>query len=210
MTRPKSFLFAVIFIFCFVSAFGAEDPEATARYEKGVEGLKAGVLQADFKALRLDCAGSKYRCEADSEDKKAIDALLNEKKFEEGLKKADEGIDASFVDIDLHYFAFVANMELERKERADFHRTVIRGLLDSIQEDKRGRSEEDAFIVINVHEEYVFLRFSNMKVKRQSLVNKNGHSWDVMECTDMEDNRDLTVYFNIDIPMKELRSALGQ
>ncbi|MBN2338840.1 MAG: DUF4919 domain-containing protein [Acidobacteria bacterium] len=210
MIRSVSFLFAVIFGFCSLSTFGGENTEATARYEKGVARLKAGDLQADFKALRLDCAESKYRCEADSEDKKAIAALLNENTFEEGLKKAEEGIDASFVDIDLHYFAFVANMELERKERAEFHRTVIRGLLDSIQENKRGRSEEDAFTVINVHEEYVFLRFSDMKVKSQALVNKDGHSWDVMVCTDMEDDREVTLYFNIDIPMKRLRSALGQ
>ena len=30
------------------------------------------------------------------------------------------------------------------------------GLLDSIQENKNGKSEEDAFVVINVHEEYTF------------------------------------------------------
>jgi hypothetical protein len=29
-----------------------------------------------------------------------------------------------------------------------------------------------------------------------------------MECTDAEGKRDITVYFNIDIPMKRLRDAL--
>ncbi len=198
----------VIAIFCLSSVIGKENPEATAKYEKALKQLKAGDLEVDFKGLRMNCAASKYGCEADSDDRKAVGLLLNEKKFEEALTAANKAIEAAFVDIEMHYLAFLASMELKKGGEAEFHKFMIRGLLDSIQENKRGRSEEDAFDVINVHEEYVFLRFSNMTVKKQSLAHKDGHSYDIMECTDNEEKRDITVYFNIDIPMKRLRDAL--
>jgi len=209
--KPKSvFMTAVVVCFCLAPASGREKPEATAKYEKALEQIKSGDLKVDFKALRLNCADSKYSCEGDSDDRKKIKALLNEKKFEEALKDINKAIENAFVDIELHYFAFIANMELKRQEKADFHKTIIRGFLDSIQEDKHGRSEEDAFVVINVHEEYVFLGFSNMRVRGQSLAHKDGHSFDIMDCTDLEDNGELKVYFNIDIPMNRLKSALGE
>lgn len=208
MKRSITIWFITAFCSCLAPAIGKSNPEATAKYEKALEQLKAGDLKIDFKALRLNCANSKYLCQADSEDTKKIRALLSEKKFEEALKNVDKAIEDAFVDIDLHYLAFMANMELKKEDKAQFHRTVIRGLLDSIQEDKHGRSEDDAFVVINVHEEYVFLGFSKMSVKKQSLVNKDGHSFDVMECTDTANSRDITVYFNVDIPMNRMRDAL--
>ena len=105
----------------------------------------------------------------------------------------------------------MANSESGNKEMAEFHKGVIRGLLDSIQDNKHGHSEEDAFVVINVHEEYTFLRFSNMQVTKQSLSRKDGHSYDVMNCKDTNDkDHEVTAYFNIDIPMKRLEDALAK
>ena len=119
-------------------------------------------------------------------------------------------MDKVFVDAELHYIAFIANSESENKEKAELHKGVIRGLLDSIQENKKGGSEEDAFVVINVHEEYTFLRFSNMQVTKQSLSHKDGHSYDIMVCKDMgHEGREVTVYFNVDIPTQSLRDALA-
>ena len=64
-------------------------------------------------------------------------------------------------------------------------------------------------MVINVHEEYTFLRFSNMPVTKQSLSHKDGHTYDIMVCKEMSDKgREVTAYFNVDIPTKRLRDAL--
>jgi hypothetical protein len=191
-------------------AYGKDNPAATASYEKALQQLKSGDLKIDFKALRLNCAASKYECEGDADDVKALFSLLNDKKFDQALKKVNQLLEKVFVDAELHYIAFVANSESENKEKAEFHKAVIRGLLDSIQENKKGRSEEDAFVVINVHEEYAFLRFSNMQVTKQGLSHKDGHSYDIMVCKDMgHDGSEVTAYFNIDIPTKSLRDALA-
>ena len=66
-------------------------------------------------------------------------------------------------------------------------------------------------MVINVHEEYTFLRFSNMQVTKQSLDRKDGHSYDIMVCKDMGDKgREVTAYFNIDIEEQRLSDVLGK
>jgi hypothetical protein len=70
--------------------------------------------------------------------------------------------------------------------------------------------DEDAFVVINVHEEYTFLRFSNMRVTKQSLSHKDGHTYDIMVCKDISrEGREVTAYFNVDIPTQSLRDALA-
>ena len=171
--------------------------------------LKSGNLKIDFKALRINCAASKYECEADPDDIKPLSSLLTDQKFDQALKKVNKLLEKVFVDAELHYIAFVANSESGNKEKAEFHKTVIRGLLDSIQENKHGQSEDDAFVVINVREEYTFLRFSHMRVSKQSLSHKDGHTYDIMDCQDMGNKGgEVTVYFNVDIPTQRLSDAL--
>jgi hypothetical protein len=197
---------------CSTLSYGKDNPEATANYEKALQQLKSGDVRVDFKALRLNCAAGKYECQADSDDIKSLFSLLNDKKFDQALKKANQALEKIFVDAELHYIAFIANTESGNKDQAEFHKAVIRGLLDSIQDNKHGNSEDDAFVVINVHEEYTFLRFSKMQVTKQSLTHKNGHTYDVMVCKDMSNDtdREVTAYFNIDIPTQSLRDALAK
>ncbi len=209
--KTRSLLWELaIVLLCTALAHGKDNAAATAGYEKVLEQLKSGDLKIDFKALRVNCAASKYECEADSDDIKLLSSLLNEKKFDQAREKVNQLLEKVFVDAELHYIAFVANTESGNREKAEFHKAVIRGLLDSIQENKHGLSEEDAFLVINVHEEYTFLRFSHMQVTKQSLSHKDGHTYDIMVCQDMSNKaREVTAYFNVDIPTQRLKDALA-
>jgi len=125
-----------IVLLCTALAHAKDNPAATARYEKALQQLKSGDLKIDFKALRIDCAASKYECEADPDDIKLLSSRLNDKKFDQALKKVNQLLEKAFVDPELHCIAFVANSESGNKEKAEFHKAVIRGLLDSIQESK--------------------------------------------------------------------------
>jgi hypothetical protein len=50
-----------------------------------------------------------------------------------------------------------------------------------------------------------------MQVTKQSLSHKDGHSYDVMVCQDMNDKgHEATVYFNVDIPERRLKDALAK
>ena len=57
-------------------------------------------------------------------------------------------------------------------------------------------------MVINVHEEYVVLRYLGFQPSEQSLVHKDGHSYDVMKVKNAQDGTEQTFYFNVDIPFK--------
>jgi hypothetical protein len=203
--RPRLLWKLAILLLCTPLAHGKDNPAATASYEKALQQLKSGDLKIDFKALRIDCAASKYECEADPDQITPLSSLLNSKKFDQALKKVNQLLEKVFVDAELHYIAFIANSESGNKEKAEFHKAVLRGLLDSVQENKHGQSEEDAFVVINVREEYTFLRFSHMQVTRQSLGHKESHTYDIMVCQDTSNKgREVTVYFNVDIPTQRL------
>ena len=182
MTMHKVLWSFLIVLLCIPTVYAASASDVTDRYEKALLQIKSGDVKADFKALRIDCADSKHECQADPEEIKQMFSLLNERKFDQVLAKVNQALEKAYVDAELHYIAYIANTESGHKEKAEFHKAVIRGILDSIQENKHGQSEEDAFVVINVHEEYTFLRFSNMQVTKQSLTHKDGHYYDVIIC----------------------------
>jgi hypothetical protein len=96
----------------------------------------------------------------------------------------------------------VANNGLGAADNADFERTVFRGLVSSILNSGDGKSTEKAWVVINVHEEYVILRVLGYKPGPQSLLNKDGHAYDELKVKKADDGTEATFFFNIDISMK--------
>jgi hypothetical protein len=49
-----------------------------------------------------------------------------------------------------------------------------------------------------------------MQVTKQSMSQKDGHTYDIMVCKDMSDKgREVTAYFNVDIPTQSLTDALA-
>ena len=92
--------------------------------------------------------------------------------------------------------------EMGATEKAEFHKAVFLGLVRSILNSGDGKSLEKAWVVINVREEYVLLRVLGFRPSGQSLVNQNGHSYDVMKVKNAEDGTEQTIYFNVDIPFK--------
>ena len=109
-TRGLLWKLAIVLL-CTPLAHGKDNPAATASYEKALQQLKSGDLKIDFKALRIDCAASKYECEADPDQIKSLSSLLNSKKFDQALKKVKQLLEKVFVDAELHYIALIANSE---------------------------------------------------------------------------------------------------
>lgn len=63
-TRRLLWRLAIVLL-CTALAHGKDNPAATAGCERALQQLKSGDLKIDFKALRVNCAASKYECEAD-------------------------------------------------------------------------------------------------------------------------------------------------
>jgi hypothetical protein len=175
-----------------------------SEYATLLASLKSGNTAIDYTRLRLSYMDSpEYKAAKDvSKSEDAMSDALNKKDYPAALKDAEAVLDSNYVNIDAHYVALVANQEMGAMDKAEFHRTVFRGLINSIRNSGDGKSPETAWVVINVHEEYVILRVLGFRPSQQSLVNQNGHSYDVMKVKNAEDGTEQAFYFNVDIPFK--------
>ena len=179
--------------------------DRSSEYSDLLAALKAGETKVDYGRLRLSYEDSSEHKKAKdtSAEQKLMFSAFQAKDFAVALKQADAILDNEYINLDAHFVAYIASRELGDSAKADFHRAVFRGLIDSIQNSGDGKSPEKAWVVISVHEEYVLLRVLGYKPSQQSLVQKNGHFYDVMKVNRIEDGSDATFYFNTDIPMKE-------
>lgn len=96
-----------------------------------------------------------------------------------------------------HMIARIALDRLGRTDEAKAESAVVAGIMASVVDGKHGTSENDAFNAVTSGEEYPVLRLLGLKMQRQSLVNKNGHSFDVMTAIS-SDGTSHDVWFNID------------
>jgi hypothetical protein len=181
--------------------FASDQP---SEYALLLASLKAGNTAIDYTRLRLSYMNSpEYKAAKDvSKSEDAMTDALNKKDYPAALKNAEAVLESNYVNIDAHYVALVANREMGAMDKAEFHRTVFRGLINSIRNSGDGKSMETAWVVINVHEEYVMLRALGFRPGEQSLIRKDGHSYDEMKVKSVEDGTAQTFYFNVDIPFK--------
>jgi len=202
MMRARRFIFVLLALIALPFLLVAED--SPAEYATLLAALKAGNTNVDYTRLRLSYMDSpEYKQSKDvSGAEKSMMEELNKKDFSAALKDAEKVLDSEYVNIDAHYVALAANREMGATEKAEFHRTVFRGLIDSIRNSGDGKSADKAWVVISVHEEYVLLRVLGFKPSEQSLLQKDGHSFDVMKVKNVDDGTDQTFYFNVDIPFK--------
>ena len=146
---------------------------------------------------------SEYKHAKDtSDDEKSMEKSLRDKDYGKAIEEAEKVLASEYVNLDAHYVEFVSYRELGQVDKAQYHRAVFKGLIDSILHSGDGKSPETAWVVISVPEEYVVLGVMGYKPSEQSLIGKNGHMYDMMKVKRVDDGSDATFYFNTDIPMK--------
>jgi hypothetical protein len=138
-----------------------------------------------------------------SDQKKAMFAALRAGKFADALKASEVVLASNFVDMDAHVGQYIAHRELKETDAAELHHKIYLGLLKSITDSGDGKTPETAYQVIDVHEEYVLLHAMGVGLpKSQSLLKKNGHAFDEIKFVDPNTQKESTIYFNVDIPIK--------
>lgn len=174
--------------------------EETPSYQSLVERLKKNDRTVDFRQLRVaysETEGfSPYG--ADREGRQKMFAALDEKNFDQAAEQAEKILKDKYVDIYAHFVAARAYGELGKADKSEFHDFAFNGLLKSIMGTGDGKSPETAFFVIAVEEEYALLDVMRMNVRGQSLIRKDGHSYDLMRVTDSQSGKEIEFYFNID------------
>jgi hypothetical protein len=205
MTAVRGVLAVLLAINAGQSSTSAQTAAQTSAYQKLVQRVKGGDRSVDFKEIRLAYSdfSEMHSVPDTAADKKAMNEALRAHQYEAALKHAEVVLDADYVDMDAHFGEYIADRELKRPEPAAFHKFVLEGLLKSITNSGDGKTPETAYEVIEVHEEYVLLRFMGVGLpESQSLLRKDQHSYDEIKFKDPRSGEETTLYFNVDIPVK--------
>ena len=171
---------------------------------------KNGDATLDFTELRFAYAETKeynpYHSARDERQK--MFAALNANQYEQARDIAEAILAQNFLDLNGQFGAYVSYRELGNSQKATLHKFLFEGLVHSVEKSGDGKSPETAFVVISVDEEYVLLNWLGLRASGQSLVNQNGHSYDLMKAVNTRTNETVSYYFNIDKPFNWLGKAL--
>ena len=176
-------------------------PAEKTKYDVLLEKVKQKDPSVNFTELRLAFYDSpNYNPYAPMMTYRPMNAAINQKNYEEALKIAESVLAKNFVEINAHMTAQIAYQETGNTERAQFHKFMVDGLLNSIKSTVDGKSPATAFQVISINEEYGLIRSLGLRPIKQALVNDKGHSYDAITVVDPQTNQESVLYFNIDKP----------
>lgn len=200
--RAKSLAFLTLAVCAFPLLAAQTKPSAD--YATLLAQLKSGNTDIDYTQLRLSYPDSPEAKQAKdtSEPEKAMTSAMSAGNYAEALKQANLILANDFLNIDAHFVALTASRALGDWQTAAFHRSFIRGMIRSIMDSGDGKSPQTAWRVISAQEEYVIMRVLGYVTPEQSLVQKDGHSYDVMRAKNPQTGIEETFYFNADIPMQ--------
>ncbi|HEY6046162.1 MAG TPA: DUF4919 domain-containing protein [Pyrinomonadaceae bacterium] len=184
-----------------------QDPHS---YADLLQRAKSGDATVDFKELRFAYTETKeynpYHSARDERQK--MFAALSANQYEQARDIAETILAQNFLDLNGQFGALVAYRELGNTQKATLHKFLFEGLVHSVENSGDGKSPETAFIVISVDEEYVLLNWRGLRATDQSLVNQDGHSYDLMKAVNTKTNETVSYYFNIDKPFNWLGKSL--
>jgi hypothetical protein len=203
MNSKRALILLLVGALSTVSATGQSAPKDPNSYEALAERARNKDQTLDFRQLRFAYADSIAAKPDTAANKKAMMKALNDKDFPSAIQNADTVLASNYVDMDAHFVEYVAHKELDESDPAGLHKFVLQGLLNSIVDSGDGKTPETAYVVIDVHEEYVMLRLAGIGLpKSQSYLRKDGHAYDAITYDDPQTKEEQKVYFNVDIPAK--------
>jgi hypothetical protein len=176
-------------------------PTEKTKYDLLVEKVKQKDPSVNFTELRHAFYESpNYNPYAPMMTYRPLNAAIAQKNYEEALKIAESVLAKNFVEVNAHMAAQIAYQETGNAEKAEFHKFMADGLLNSIKASVDGKSKEKAFEVISINEEYGLIRSLGLRPIKQALVQDKGHSYDAITVVDPQTNQESIIYFNIDKP----------
>ena len=205
MNRRLSGAFIILlFTLISVAAQTAQEtpkPTEKTKYDLLLEKVKQKDPSVNFTELRHAFYESpNYNPYSPMMTYRPLNAALSQKNYEEVLKIAESVFAKNFVEVNAHMAAQIAYQETGNTERAQFHKFMADGLLNSIKSSVDGKTPATAFEVISINEEYGLIRSLKLRPIKQALVMDKGHSYDAITVIDPQTNQESTVYFNIDKP----------
>jgi hypothetical protein len=115
-----------------------------------------------------------------------------------------------FMRLDGHAVAIALYEKLGDSEKARKHRTFLEGLSSALFAPGAGKTFEKPIEVLFIDEEYLFLGSLGLRMKQQSLTERNGHKFDVLTTRAKGNEPELEFYFDIDLPWGAMENSLGK
>jgi len=207
-------LILTVVAFAWIAGAQAGAPAgALGAYESLVARVKAGDGAVGYRALRDAYAESPlYRPYGGDSDeaKRAMHDAFNAQDCAKVLTAAAKVLDAAFIDIEAHLLSGRCFEIKGDDAKAKFHRTIAKGLMDSIVASGDGKSTKTAFVVVTIDEEYAVLSALRWRLVMQSLIDEDGHAFDRMEVKSVSSSETATLFFQIDRPMMWLSKSLAR
>ena len=169
-------------------------------YEQMLAHARAGDSGVDYQALRFAYAAKPDFNPYGLTGASHRDGMF--KAYQAGdcvtaAKEASQVLDVNFVNLDAHIISDMCYGRLGKEaDRAREH-AIATGLIRSIMDSGDGKTQQTAFVVISVDEEYSLLRVLRLKPGRQSLVEGDAHKIDQLDTT-RPDGQTQSVFFNVD------------
>jgi hypothetical protein len=176
----------------------AQAPAPT--YEQLLARAKTGETGVDYQALRFAYAAkpefNPYGLSG-ADHRNAMFKAYQAGDCATAVTEATALLDVNFVNMDGHIVSDMCNSRLGKDaERAREH-AIAAGLIHSILDSGDGKTQQTAYTVISVDEEYSILRVLGLRPGRQSLIEGDGHKFDRLDAV-KPDGQTQAVFFNID------------
>ncbi len=190
---------SVVFVLLLAAAGGAHAAESTG-YDMLVAQAKSGNTAVDYTALRYARAElpgyNPYEALADPAKGDLIRAMgANDLAMVSTL--ANQILARDYTDIDAHAALAAIFERRGQRQEAAIELAIANGLLGSIRNSGDGLTQETAYVVIGVAEEYSLLGAMGVQVARQSLVQASRGPVDALEVVNPANGERSTVYFDV-------------
>jgi hypothetical protein len=170
-------------------------------YEALVEKAESGDDDLDFTALRLAYVRSKLYAPGALPTGKIMQeaqTALQKADFGTALAKADEVLKIDYTNSLAHSIRGTCFHGAGLKDRGTRELAIAHSLVASVLKSGNGAAPETAFHVVTLLEEYRILALFSLGVLGQRLIQKDGHSYDCMQCRKMGTGEHNSVYFRVD------------
>ena len=173
--------------------------------------FQAGDSTVDARELRMTYTRTSHYDPYGTDgmdDTRAMMQALNAGRHEEAAQAAERVLAHNWLDITAHMAAAFAYEEMGADSAAALHQVAAHRLLESIGTEKDGRSERAPMRVIEISEEYAWLRAHGLRPAGQGLADCGPVRCDAMQVVD-ENGERFTVYFDVNTPYEWMAKRMG-
>jgi len=210
--RPFSILSILVIAVSSVFAQTASVQAKPNNYDELLAKLAAGETKIDYKQLRVAYSGSKDAGPYGSshEARRAMNAAVLEKRYADAIRMADDILKTTYLSPDAHVAKSICYAAQGDVQKAEFHKAVYLGLINSILASGDGTKPETAYIVITVEEEYSVMKALGFTVWAEAIARQGEHTFDLLSATNEKTKQTGKFYFNLDYAAALLRQPKTQ